>query len=365
MCLLTKAEFDILEFSRFRILRHKPFFVKGKLNWRKAGLMSKALITGANGFVGSHLTEYLLQEGYGVRCLVRKTGNLRWLQGLEVEYAFGDVRDKDSLKGAIQGCDYVFHIAGVTRGDNAELYFQANTLGTKNLLEVCLNENPNLKRLVYISSQAAAGPNPDSKPLDEKAICHPITPYGQSKLEAEKIVLQHKDEIPITILRPPAVYGPRDDELFLAFKVINYKIKPQIGWKDGFVSICYIQDLVEAILLSAENPKSIGEIYFVADDVIYSWKEATDIIAKSLERKAITIRFPKTLVFVFAYTVELIAKILGKSTIMSRYKAKELCQRYWVCDVSKAKTDLGFAPKIKLEQGSKKTVEWYKNNKWL
>ena len=365
MCLLTKVEFDILEFNRFRILSHKPIFVKGKLDPRKGDLMPKALVTGANGFVGSHLTEHLLKKGYQIRCLVRKTSNLRYLQALDLEYVFGDVRDKDSLRGISRGCDYVFHVAGVTRGSNAKLYFQGNSLGTKNLLEICLSENPNLKRFLYISSQAAVGPSPDSKGSNEKASCHPITPYGQSKLEAEKLVLQYRDEIPVTIIRPPAVYGPRDDELFLAFKVINYGIKPQIGWKDSFVSICYIQDLVEAVLLSAENPKSAGETYFIADDRIYSWKEATDIIAKSLKRKAILIRFPKISVFTFACIIELIAKALGKSTIMSRYKARELCQRYWVCDVSKAKADLSFIPKVNLEEGSKKTTEWYKNNGWL
>lgn len=262
-------------------------------------------------------------------------------------------------------CDYVFHAAGVTRGSNKKLYFDANLGGTKNVMEACLNENPNLKRFIYISSQAAVGPNPDQNPLDEKATCHPITPYGQSKLEAEKVLLQYKDKMPITIIRPPSIYGPRDDELFFIFKMINWGIRPQIGFKNSLVSICYIEDLVKGAILSAESSKSIGEIYFIADNTVYSWKEATDIIAKALKRKTISVRFPKTLVFLSAHISELIAKIINKPALLNRFKAKELSQRFWICDVSKAVSDLGYQPKVKLEQGSKKTVEWYKLNKWL
>ncbi|HEX9916520.1 MAG TPA: NAD-dependent epimerase/dehydratase family protein [candidate division Zixibacteria bacterium] len=327
--------------------------------------MSKALVTGANGFVGSHLVEYLLNKGYEVRCLVRKTSNLRWLSGLNVEYHYGDARDKSSLVGAFKGCNYVFHVAGVTRGTSRKLYFDANLSGTQNVIETCLNENTSLKRFVYISSQAAVGPNPDQNPLDERAPCHPITPYGQSKLEAEKTVLQYKNKIPVTIIRPPTVYGPRDDELFFVFKMIKCGIKPQIGFRDTLVSVCYIGDLIEGILLSAESEKSIGQTYFIADDRVYSWKEATDMIAKSLERKAISIRFPKSILFLSAYFSEMFAKLSKKQALLNRYKAKELSQSYWICDISKAISDLGFVPKVKLEEGSKETAEWYKLNKWL
>lgn len=328
-------------------------------------MKATALVTGANGFVGSHLTEYLLKRGYQVRCLVRKTSNLRWLSGLDVQYHYADIRDKDSLKGAFEGCEYVFHVAGVTKGSDRKLYFDANLIGTKNVVEVCLNENPKLKRLVFISSQAAVGPNPDEKPLDEKASPHPITPYGKSKLEAEEVVLQYEDKIPITIIRPPAIYGPRDDELFFIFKLINWGIKPQIGWRDSLVSVCYIEDLVEGIILSAESPKSVGQIYFVADKGVYSWKKVTNIIAGALKKRAISVRFPKSLVFVLAYISELIAKISNRPTLITRYKAKELCQEYWICDISKAKADFGFQPKVNLEEGSKRTAEWYKQNNWL
>ncbi len=327
--------------------------------------MSSALVTGANGFVGSHLAEHLLKKGYHVRCLVRETSNLRWLCDLKVEYHYGDVRDKSSLQGAFRDCDYVFHVAGITKGTDEKLYFDANTRGTENVMQVCLAENSNLKRFVYLSSQAAVGPNPDQHPLNEEADCHPITPYGKSKLEAESTVLQHEHRIPVTIIRPPAVYGPRDDELLLAFKIINWGIKPQIGLKAGSVSMCYVGDLVEGITLCAESQKSIGQIYFIADEKIYSWKEATSIIAQVLKRKTISIRFPRTLVLLLAFISELFSKFSNQPALLNRYKANELLQRYWICDTSKLKTDLGFRTKVGLQEGSQMTVEWYKTNNWL
>jgi nucleoside-diphosphate-sugar epimerase len=155
----------------------------------------KAVVTGANGFVGSHLVEGLLSKGYQVICLVRKTSNLRWLSGLNVEYVYADISEKQSLKNVLKDVDFIFHVAGLTKAKRKEEFFKANYEGTKNLLEACVKDNPQTKRFVYISSQAAVGPGKDDQPLDETAPCNPITDYGKSKLEGEKIVLEYQKQI--------------------------------------------------------------------------------------------------------------------------------------------------------------------------
>ena len=330
-----------------------------------AGSIGKALVTGANGFVGSHLVEGLLSRGYQVICLVRKTSNLRWLSGLNVEYVYADISEKDSLKNVLKNVDFVLHVAGVTKAKSREEYFKANYQGTKNLIEVCVEDNPQIKRFVYVSSQAAVGPGKDGQPLDETSPCNPITDYGKSKLEGERIVLEYSSKLPVTIIRPPAVYGPRDSDILGFFKVANKGLKTLFGKGESYLSLCYIEDLVDGIILAAESPKAIGQIYFIADDQSYSWREAFGIIAKVLNKKTITLRIPNAFLFTIAFISENIFRLLGKPAVVNVQKVREITQKYWLCDVSKAKKELGFSPKYKLEEGAKKTVRWYKERGWL
>jgi nucleoside-diphosphate-sugar epimerase len=326
---------------------------------------SKALVTGANGFVGSHLVEGLLSKGYHVICLVRKTSNLRWLSGLNVEYVYADISEKESLKNVLKNVGFVFHVAGLTKAKTEEEYFKANYQGTKNLIEACIEDNPQIKRFVYISSQAAVGPGKDDQPLDETAPCNPVTDYGKSKLEGEKIVLEFSLKLPVTIIRPPAVYGPRDSDILSFFKVANKGFKTLFGKGESYLSLCYIEDLVDGIILAAESPKATGQIYFIADDQIYSWREAFRIVAKALNKKTITLKIPKVFLYTIAFVSENIARLLGKPTVINVQKVREITQKYWLCDVSKAKRELGFSPKYPLEEGAKKTVKWYKEKGWL
>ena len=325
----------------------------------------RALVTGANGFVGSHLVEGLLQRGYQVRCLVRETSNLRWLSGLEVEYVYGDIADEDSLKGVFRGADLVFHAAGLTNAKSREEYFRANAEGTKNLVEACLEENSKLRRFVHISSQAAVGPGGDEQPLNETAPCRPITDYGESKLEGEEIVLEHSSRLPTTIIRPPAVYGPRDTDVLGFFKVASKGFRISFGRGESFLSLVYVKDLVEGTIRAGENPKSLGQTYFIADDKVYSWKEAFNIMAKVMNKRSIPLKIPRSVVFFLAFISESFSQLLGKSAIFNTQKAREITQRYWGLDVSKAEAELGFSPKYDLKRGAAETVRWYKEQGWL
>ena len=325
----------------------------------------RVLVTGANGFVGSHLVEGLLDKGYQVRCLVRKTSNLKWLSGLKVEYAYGDISEKDSLKEAVRNVDIIIHSAGLTKAKTREEYFKANAEGTRNLMETCLKENPKLQRFVYISSQAATGPGEDEQPKDEAAPCRPVSYYGESKLEGEKIVTGYSSKFPVTIIRPPAVYGPRDTDMLGFFKVVKNGFRISFGKGESYISLVYVKDLVDGILLAAENTKAIGQTYFIADDRVYSWREAFHIIAGALNKKTVPLRIPKSIVFLLAFFSENFYRLIGKTPAFNTQKAKEITQRYWGLNVSKAKSELGFIPKFTLERGAAETVRWYKENGWL
>lgn len=326
---------------------------------------TKALVTGSNGFAGSHLVEALLSRGYKVSCLVRKTSNLRWLQGLNLDFVYGELVDKDSLKNAVTGKDFVFHLGGLTKANRKEDYYKANHLGTKNLVEAINESNPEIKRLVYVSSQAAVGPGKDMTPLDEDAPCHPITHYGNSKLLGEQAVLSYKDKLPVTVIRPPAIYGPRDTEIFFFFKLIRNHIKPVFGFKERYLSLVYVKDLVEGICLAAESQKAVGQIYFIANESPSSFSEAEELIQKALNVKAITLRVPVSLFIFAAFLSEQFARLKGQAASFNPQKAREISARFWICDVSKAKKELGFSTKYSLEQGAIETVKWYKENGWL
>ncbi len=325
----------------------------------------RALVTGANGFVGSHLVKGLLDKGYQVRCLVRKTSNLKWLSGLKVEYVFGDIAERNSLRIAVKNVNFIFHSAGLTKARTKEDYFKANAEGTRNLIEACLQENPKLKRFVYISSQAAVGPGEDQHPTDEAVLCRPVSYYGESKLEGERIVLSHISELPLTIIRPPAVYGPRDTDMLGFFKVANSGFRISFGRGESFISLVFVKDLVDGIILAAENPKAIGQTYFIADDKIYSWKEAFKIIAGTLDKKTIPLKIPKSVVFLMAFLAESFCRLLGKTPAFNTQKAREITQRYWGLNISKAKTELGFVSNFPLDKGSAETVKWYREKGWL
>jgi dihydroflavonol-4-reductase len=328
-------------------------------------LNPKALVTGANGFVGSHLVEALLKRGYEVAGLVRKTSDLSFLSGLKLEYRYGDVTDIDSLRAALNGADFLFHLAGLTRAKNREEYFKANARGTKNLIQSCLEINPGIKKFIYVSSQAAVGPCKDFYPLNEDAKCEPITDYGRSKLQGEKEVLSFKEKFPVTIVRPPAVYGPRDKDILFFFQMVNKKIIPLFGFRESYISLIYVKDLARGIILAAENQKCSGQIYFIADERVYSWTEAGKIIQRCLGVKALRLRIPKFLLFAFASFSEMIARLKAESALINLQKANELSQRFWLCDISRAKNDLGFSTEYDLEKGALETIRWYKENKWL
>ncbi len=325
----------------------------------------KVLVTGATGFIGSHLVEVLLQKGIQVRCLVRKRSDLTWLKSLPIEVAQGDCNDKASLEEAVKSIDQVFHLAGVTKAVEEKTYFEVNALGTENLLHACLKNNPQLQKFVYLSSQAASGPCQNGGTKKESDRCEPVSAYGHSKRMGEEFSLAHKDEIPLLILRPSAVYGPRDRDIYAFFKLLAKRIKPCLFDQDQHISLCYVRDIVQAILLAAEVRESSGEIFFLSDGQDYRLEEIGNVFARAMGVTPLSIRVPEWMIFGMASFSEYLSKLSGKPPLLNKGKVEEMMQKNWVCDITKAKALLGFEPQFKLSQGAKLTFEWYRKENWL
>jgi len=308
-----------------------------------------AAVTGANGFVGSHLVDYLLAKNIEVRCVVRKSSNLQWLKGKDVMIFDCGLFDKVGLREAFEGVNYIFHIAGVVKAKDEEGYFKGNVEATKVLLEVAAEVKDQIKKFVVVSSQTVSGPSIDGKPVTEDMNPNPLTTYARSKLNQEQIALSYKDIFPVTICRAPAIYGERDTEIFIYFQVFNRGLTTMIGFNKKELSLLHVADLAEGLYLAAISEKANSEIYFISSEKFYNWDEVGEITSKVLGKKAFRIRIPH---FIVPATLNI-------------EKAKDLTQRYWICDTSKAMRELDYRQKVSIEEGIKRTCEWYKQVKWI
>jgi dihydroflavonol-4-reductase len=323
-------------------------------------------VTGGTGFIGSHLIDRLLDQGHEVRALVRRSSNLRWLDGKPVTLVEGDVRDASSLQALLTDVDVVYHIAGVVKARDRAGYFDGNVKATENMLEATHRFAPGLRRFLYVSSQTAAGPSLSlDRPVREDDTPRPITTYGESKWAAEKVVHQWRDRLPWTIVRPPAVYGPRDTEIYIYFQAISRGLNSIIGFDDKRLSLVHSHDLVRGIMLAAEAEHSIGETYFIASEEFYSWPQVGRITANALSKRFVTLRLPHGLVYSVAAVAQSVAALQRKPATLNLEKARDITQRYWICDISKAVRDLGYRQEMPIEKGIVNTVEWYREQKWL
>ena len=258
--------------------------------------------------------------------------------------------------------DKIFHLAGITKAVKEKTYFEVNAFGTENLILACLEHNPHVQKFIYLSSQAAAGPCRNGDKKKESDRCEPISAYGQSKRRGEELALAHAYEIPLVILRPPGVYGPRDKDFYTLFKWVSKRIKPCFS---GKVSLCYVQDVIQAILLAAESQTKSGEIFFLSDGTDYLMREIGDAFARTMGVTPISIPIPKWLLLGLASFSDYLSVLSRKPSLISRGMAEQMVQKDWTCDITKAKTMLGFQPQFQLSQGASLTYQWYKNQKWL
>lgn len=314
------------------------------------------LVTGGTGFVGSHLVEALLRRGHDVTCLIRDPRRLRWLEGLKVRLATGDCSDPVSLAEAVRSAEAVYHVAGLTKTYRTRDYYAVNQTGTRNLLEACEQHAQGLKKFVLVSSLAAAGPMYGNGPVSD---------YGRSKLLAEQETLLFRERFPVVIVRPSAVYGPRDVDVFELFQWASRGLIIDLRGGERFLSWCHVEDLAEALILAGERPVASGSIYCIAEDRIYSTTEFHQALLRTGGVRARVLKVPIWMGYVIGALSEAAGFLRGKATIMSRQKVREAVQRSWTCDLSASRSDLGFTARIPLEQGLERTWKWYRDQGWI
>lgn len=324
-----------------------------------------SVVTGASGFVGSHLVDKLLEQGHHVKCILRKTSSKKWLQGKNVEIIDCGLFDKESLKEVLKDANYLYHVAGVVKAKTNEEYIKGNVEATRTLLQALVEINPGIKRVLIVSSQTACGPSLDGKPCTETTKEHPITRYGNSKYSQELLARSFMGRLPISIVRAVAVYGPRDTEIYLVFKTYQNGFMGLIGFNKKLVNLIHVKDLVDGMVLAAESDRGIGQTYFIGSQDYYDWIQIGNVISKAMDRKALIIRVPHFLVFTVAAFAEFFSLFSSKAATFNIEKARDFVQQYWTCDVTKAVNEIGFRQNISLEDGIKQTVDWYREVKWL
>jgi nucleoside-diphosphate-sugar epimerase len=323
----------------------------------------RVLVTGATGFIGSHLVDELLWKGYEVAALIRESSDLRWLRGKRVEFIYGDLLGKGRLP-PLKGFAHIFHLGGTTRALRRRDFYRTNHEGTERLIDAARHIR-GLKRFVYLSSQAAAGPAREERPqMEEDPVC-PVSPYGKSKLHGEEAVLSCRDKFHVTILRPCAVYGPRDAYMLELFKRISKGYFPLLGKAPIYLSFCYVEDLVQALLLSVQRDHPSGEVFFIADGERYSLDFFADVVSSALHVKLHKMHIPLWVAWFYAAAADGWGLVRRRPASFHRGKCAEASQRSWVCDISKAKKQLGFRPRFRLEAGVKVTLRWYREKGWL
>ncbi|HEY2370650.1 MAG TPA: NAD-dependent epimerase/dehydratase family protein [Polyangiaceae bacterium] len=325
----------------------------------------KVLVTGGSGFLGSWVCELLSKrEGTEVRALVRRTSSTKHLKTLSnVTLAEGTVEDARSVDDAAKGVDAVIHCAGLVKAKNEDELVRVNVEGTRNLVRAAKEHGA--KRFVLVSSLEASGPSGDGSPVaaDQE---RPITAYGRSKLAGEKAALEAKDALRVIVLRPGAIYGPRDVEILEAFKSVKRGLMPTVAGGTAKGSFVWGPDCASACIRAIEADVPSGSTYFVDDGgPAVSQREFLEMVEDAIGRRALVrMSLPKGLLKTVAIGVEAYGKASGKAVMLTREKADMLLQHF-VCESSATQKDLAWKPEVPLREGVRRAVAWYRENRWL
>jgi len=318
----------------------------------------KVFLTGATGFLGRFVAKRLLNDGHEVFCLVRDKEKAQKVLDERGTLVLGRLEDMESYVEVLSRCDAVVHVAGLIKARSREEFFRVNADGTKALVE----RTKDGKRFIYVSSIAAQGPCPKKEERPENLVEMPLTAYGKSKLEGEKAVLRHARRLRVSILRPPIIYGPFDEEFSKVFVVAGkLGILPCVN-KNQVVSMIYVEDCAMAIALLLNQDNTPRLIYTCDDGGIHTWEGIASTLEKALGRGVILLPTPRFLAVLGAGAWELWGKIFSVPVVMSTDKVKEALADFWIAGNSKLKQDVGFVPSTSLLDGFKRTVEWLKED---
>lgn len=334
--------------------------------------MSKILITGASGFIGSYLVEEGLRQNYEIYAAVRSQSNLQYLTDERIHILHLDLSDPEKLtqkwlelKNSFEAFDYVIHNAGVTQVVDKADFDRINYECTRNLVDSLATADFKPKKFLFMSSLAAQGPGNATSmaPIAPHHLPAPLTHYGRSKLKAEQY-LATCQKIPYLIFRPTAVYGPRDKDFLSFFKTISCHLEPYLCNPQQRLSFIYVKDLVRLLYVSLNSP-AINRCYFASDGDNYTSAELSAITKKVLNKWTIAITFPKFLIRMIARVSETIAQLRSRTSVLNSDKYRELTSPNWACDASQTLETFGFKPHYKLEKGIVETIQWYKITKRL
>lgn len=327
------------------------------------------LVTGATGFLGSHIVQELLCAGHTVRAAVRTSSDISFLKGQPNTECFPvDLHDHQSILPSLDAVDAVIHAAGGGKIKRTTDFYYQNTHLTEELIQAIRKTAQGPKKLILVSSIAAAGPSRKPLPRSEADPPRPVSHYGRSKLEAEAVCLGAQNEIHTTIIRPPVIYGPRDTKMLAVFKGIQKGLLLKPPGKS--MSIVYGPDCARAICLALNGNQKSGSIYYVDDGEAHTWIEfgraIRDALSTSKKRKRLlSVKIPSGLIYWSGALNEIRARVTGRPAVVTRDKWRDGKQPYWLCSSKRIREELGFLPRTLLQDGIPLTVNWYKSQGWL
>ncbi len=323
-------------------------------------------LTGGTGFLGSHVAELLAMKGLPCRALARPTADTRFLSTLpNVTLVPGDLSDLGSLREALRGATSVIHVAGLVKARRPEDFHLANVVGTENLLQAISAETPDLSRFVFVSSLAAAGPSADGAPVSPSSVA-PVTHYGHSKAAAEAVAKRAAENLPVTILRPSAIYGPRDREILAFFQAVRWGFLPITSPRGARLSMVYGPDCAAACVASLEAEVESGSTWYVEDGETSTFSKLTSHIEAAVGKKAwVKAPIPGPVLWGAALATEVFGAIANRPVMLTRDKLNELRASHWVCDAAPTRVALGWEPQVPFAMGAALTADWYREAGWL
>ena len=324
----------------------------------------RVAVTGGSGFIGAHLVAALAARGEQVRCLLRPASDRSLLPARVEPVVAADLDDGVALERLVRGCDAVVHLAGLTRSWTPRELYRVNRDGTAALCAALARAHPAVGQLILVSSQAAAGPSRPGLPRREEDPPAPVTAYGRSKLAAERV--RHRyPELPITVIRPPAVYGPGDRDIFAYFRLVRAGLRPELV-PSGRLSMVYVGNLVDALLLALERPQHAGQrVYHAADRGVVTMNEVAGWIAAAYGRPTWRLPVPRAALAVLGLPLAAAGRLLRRDLLLSRDKLREIAQPAWVLASRRIQAELGYRPRVSTRDGVRHTAQWYLDHGWL
>jgi nucleoside-diphosphate-sugar epimerase len=324
----------------------------------------KVLLTGATGFVGSHVLDVLAQQQIATAVLLRASSNRRFITAHvnDLEVREGSVSHPAGLRVALNGITHVIHCAGCVKSLSRAGFHEVNATGTRNVVEAA--NAAGVERVIHISSLAAGGPATPDRPAQESDRPQPVSEYGRSKLAGEEAVRQ-RCQSGFVIIRPPAVYGPRDGEFLRLFKAVKSRLLPDVGCGRQALSLVYVEDLASVIVGSLTHPTAAGQTYYPANPEIVTARQFGESIARQMGVRCWRLPVPVPLVWPACLVQELVSRVTRKPDVLSLQKYAELRAPGWVCDATKLEAELGLKCPTRLEEGVRRTLAWYREAGWL